>query len=208
MEILVLKTGNTTWEEISGYLGCLDGARRKAVMKKAGDTDRINALLSRLLLLKEIEKRTGTPMKKLTFAKGSYGKPYLKDGGLFFSLSHTKGAIAVAFSEEKEIGVDIESREREVNERIYERALSDEERQGIKSTEDFLRIWVKKEAFLKRLGIGITRDMRTIPANSVPDTAAIEFDEFFVGVSGIGAADAEVKEVKMSDLLAEFVKKV
>lgn len=206
MEILVLKTGKTTWDEISGYLGCLDGARRKSVTKKANETDRINALLSRLLLLSEIERRTGTPMKKLNFSKGSYGKPYLKNSGLFFSMSHTNGAIAVAFSEDGEVGIDVEKKTRVINERMFERALSEDERRTAATSVDFLRLWVKKEAFLKRLGIGISRDLRTVYANDLPDTICVDFGGFLVGASGKGTT--ELCEIKLSELLQRFVKLV
>lgn len=206
MEILILKTENTTWDEISGYLGCLDSARRKSVMKKAGESDRINALLSRLLLLSELENRTEIPMKKLSFAKGAHGKPYLKNSEQFFSMSHTKGAIAVAFSQDGEIGVDIEKKSRNINERMFERALSENECKTAKTSEDFLRLWVKKEAFLKRLGVGITRDLRTISADTLPDTVSVECGEFVVGFSGKGAENAEMREIELSELLARFVK--
>ena len=206
MDIILLKTNNENWNELSGYLGCLDSARRKSVLKKAGDGDKINALLSRLLLLSELEKRTGIPMKKLSFVKGSYGKPYLKNSGLFFSMSHTNGAIAAAFSEDGEIGVDVEKKSRVINERMFERALSEDERKTAKTSEDFLDLWVRKEAFLKRLGIGITRDLRTVSAESLPDTVSIDCGEYFVGASGKGTA--ELSEIRLSELLERFVKLV
>ena len=206
MEILILKTENTTWNELSGFLGCLDSARRKSVLKKAGENDKINALLSRLLLLSELEKRTEIPMKKLSFAKGTHGKPYLKNSEQFFSLSHTKGAIAAAFSADGEIGVDIEKKSRNINERMFERALTEEERKTAKTSEDFLRLWVRKEAFLKRLGIGITRDLRTIPAENLPDTVSIDFGDFLVGASGKG--EPTVSEIPLEELLSRFIKQV
>lgn len=206
MEILLLKTGEVSWNEISGFLGSLDSARRKSVLKKAGDGDRINSLLSKLLLLSELEKRTQIPRKKLTFTLGAHGKPYLKNSDLFFSLSHTTGAIAAAFSENGEIGVDIESKSRRVSEKMYPRVLSDEERESVHDPEDFLRLWVQKEAFLKRLGIGITRDLRTISPEKLPDTAVIDCGEFIVGASGEGASSAEVREIELSEVLGRFVK--
>lgn len=208
MEILLLKTGSVSWNEISGFLGSLDSARRKSVLKKAGESDKINSLLSKLLLLSELEKRTQIPRKKLAFTLGAHGKPYLKNSDLFFSLSHTTGAIAAAFSEDGEIGVDVESKSRRVSEKMYPRVLSDEERESVHNSEDFLRLWVQKEAFLKRLGIGITRDLRTISPEKLPDTAAVELGGFFVGASGEGASLAEVREIELSEVLGRFVKLV
>lgn len=208
MEILLLKTGNVSWSELSGFLGCLDSTRRKSVLKKADDRDKINSLLSRLLMLSELEKRTKIPRKKLAFTLGAYGKPYLKNSNVYFSMSHTEGAIVAAFCDGEEIGADVERKKRRVNERMYPRVLSDEEQKSVKSSEDFLRLWVQKEAFLKRLGVGITRDLRAISPETLPDTAALDCGDFLVGISGKGAKEATVTEIPLEELLSRFIKQV
>lgn len=208
MEILLLKTGNVSWNEISGFLGCLDAARRKSVLAKSCDSDKTNSLLSRLMMLSELEKRTGIPRKRLSFALGTHGKPYLKNSELFFSISHTAGAIIAAFSEGEEIGADVERKNRRVNERLYARVLSDEEQKSVHGTEDFLRLWVQKEAFLKRLGVGITRDLRAVSPENLPDTAAIDCGDYIIGASGKGAKEAAVREITLEELLSRFVKQV
>lgn len=206
MEILLLKTGNVSWNEISGFLGCLDAPRRKSVLAKAHESDKINSLLSRLILLSELEKRTGIPRKRLSFTLGTHGKPYLKRSDLFFSMSHTEGAIVAAFSEGEEIGADVERKNRRVSERMYPRVLSDEEQRSVRGTEDFLKLWVQKEAFLKRLGVGITCDLRAVSPEKLPDTAAIDCGDYIVGVSGRGAKEAVVLEIPLEELLSRFVK--
>lgn len=208
MEILLLKTGNVSWSELSGFLGCLDGARRKSVLKKVDDRDKINSLLSRLLMLSELEKRTKIPRKKLAFTLGAYGKPYLKNSNVYFSMSHTEGAIVAAFCDGEEIGADVERKKRRVNERMYPRVLSESEQKSVKSSEDFLRLWVQKEAFLKRLGVGITRDLRAISPETLPDTAALDCGDFLVGISGKGAKEATVTEIPLEELLSRFIKQV
>lgn len=189
-------------------MGCLSGARQRGIMKKKSDGDRINALLSRLLILSELSRRTKLPLRKLKFELGTHGKPYLKAGGVQFSLSHTRGAICAAFSDKEEIGVDIERKDRRVNEAMYKRVLSDEEAFHLTSNGDFLRFWVQKEAFLKRLGIGITRDLRGVNSLELPDTTAIEHGSYFVGASGKGAFDAAVSEVSIKEMLSRYVLEV
>ena len=207
MDIILLRTSeHLTWEELSGYLGCLDKARRAAVDKKANASDKINALLSRLLLMSEIKSRTGLSERKIRFTHGTYGKPYLKDSALHFSLSHTRGAICAAFSEGEEIGIDVERRDRRVNEAMYKRVLSEEERFHATSDVDFIRFWVQKEAFLKRLGIGISRDLRGVNSLELPDTAVIDCGELLVGASGKGALDAGVSEITVDELLGRYTK--
>ena len=209
MDILLLQVDeNLTWRELKGYMGCLSGARQRGIMKKKSDGDRINALLSRLLILSELSRRTKLPLRKLKFELGTHGKPYLKAGGVQFSLSHTRGAICAAFSDKEEIGVDIERKDRRVNEAMYKRVLSDEEAFHLTSNGDFLRFWVQKEAFLKRLGIGITRDLRGVNSLELPDTTAIEHGSYFVGASGKGAFDAAVSEVSINEVLSRYVLEV
>ena len=207
MDIILLRTSETlTWEEISGYMGCIDKARRAAVNKKANDADKINALLSRLLVMSEITNRTGLPERKIRFTRGSFGKPYLRGSNLHFSLSHTRGAICAAFCEGEEIGIDVERRDRRISEAMYKRVLSEEERFHATSDTDFIRFWVQKEAFLKRLGIGISRDLRGVNSLELPDTAVIDCGDLFVGASGKGALEASVSEISLDELLGRFTK--
>lgn len=209
MDIFLLRVKeNLTWTEISGYAGCLGAPGRAAVEKKAMDADKINALLSRLLVISEIERRTGLSRRKIKFTSGSFGKPYLKNSELQFSISHTRGAVCAAFGEGEEIGVDVERRDRRVNEVMYKRVLTDEERFHATSDADFIRFWVQKEAFLKRLGVGITRDLRGVNSLELPDTAVIDCGDLFVGASGKGALDAAVQEITLKELLNRFTLKV
>lgn len=209
MEIILLRTSeNLTWTELSGFMGCLDSARRAAVNKKANDADKINALLARLLVTSEINRRTGLSERKIRFTHGTYGKPYLKDSELQFSLSHTKGAVCAAFGEDGEIGVDVERRDRRVNEAMYKRVLSEEERFHATSDADFIRFWVQKEAFLKRLGVGISRDLRGVNSLELPNTAVIDCGDLLVGASGKGALEAGVSEITLNELLDRFMLKL
>lgn len=209
MDIILLKVKETvTWEDIGGYSGCLGSAGRAAIEKKANDGDKINALLSRLLVLSEIERRTGLSRRRIKFTSGSFGKPYLKNSELQFSQSHTHGAVCAGFEDGGEIGVDVERRDRRVNEAMYKRVLSDEERFHATSDTDFIRFWVQKEAFLKRMGVGITRDLRGVNSLELPDTAVIDCGEFLVGASGKGALEVAVQEMTLKELLDRFTLKL
>lgn len=207
MDIILIETGELTFREVSGFLGCVTRARRESIDRKKNETDKLNALLGELLLISEIEARTGIPRRKIAFEKGRFGKPYLKGEELWFSLSHTKGAVCAAFSREGETGVDIERRDRRFNEILYKRTLCAEEQALVCGGEDFLRMWVKKEAFLKRLGVGITRDLRGVNTLTLPDTEAMEAGEYLLGASGEGAASAKLIRLTAEELLGRFVRK-
>lgn len=212
MDIILLKYPETaSWLELEGYTGCLTRARRNGVLKKKTEDDRKNALLSRLLLLSEIESRTGIMQSKIEFTRGTHGKPYIKGSKLQFSLSHTGSAVCVAFSENGEIGVDIERKDRAIKPELYKRVLCDEELSALENGGNFIRFWVQKEAFLKRLGLGISRDLRGVNTLTLPNTAAVEHGDYFIGISGKDVTDkseVQVREIELNALLDRYIKRL
>lgn len=212
MDIILLKyPESTSWLEVEGFAGCLTPARRNGVLKKKTEGDRINALLSRLLMLSEIESRTGIKQSKIDFTRGSHGKPYIKDSTLQFSLSHTGNAICLAFSENGEIGVDIERQSRTIKPELYKRVLCDDELAEVENGGSFIRFWVQKEAFLKRLGLGISRDLRGVNTLTLPNTMAVESGEFLIGISGKDInenSQVQVREIELSALLDRYIKRL
>lgn len=212
MDIILLKyPEDTPWIAVEGYLGCLTPARRSGVLKKKTERDKINALLSRLLMLSEIESRTGIKQAKLEFTHGAHGKPYIKNSDLQFSLSHTKNAICLAFSEDGEIGVDIEHRDRAIKPENYKRVLCDEELDAVENGESFIRFWVQKEAFLKRLGLGISRDLRGVNTLTLPNTTVTEHGDYYIGVSGKEInknEEVQIREIELSALLDRYIKRL
>ena len=84
------------------------------------------------------------------------GKPYLPEGPQF-SLSHTRGAVAVAIGKSS-VGVDVEHI-RPLREDLPRRVLSREEYAWFQSRgqrpEDFFTLWTLKESYYKYLGTGL-----------------------------------------------------
>lgn len=79
------------------------------------------------------------------------GKPYLRETPeVHISLSHTKGAVAVAVSENP-VGIDLEH-PRRVNPKLAVRWFTASERAYAVDDERRLEIWTRKEALLKRAG--------------------------------------------------------
>lgn len=84
----------------------------------------------------------------------SNGKPFFKDYPDFhFNISHCEDLIAVAVSE-RPVGVDIEIL-RDVNLEIAGRFFSEKEIRFSKMDRDFLYVWTRKEALLKKTGEGL-----------------------------------------------------
>ncbi len=205
MEIIVVYTDSAEFSALEKYLSCVSRARKAAVLKKASDEDKVQSLVAALLVRSELSKRLGIPCKKVTFEKGAHGKPYIKGGGAQFSVSHTKGAVCVAVSDgETEIGVDVERRDRRISDKLKERTLSKNELAEVSTDEDFLRMWVQKEAFLKRTGIGLTTVIRGVDTTVLTDLAVYECGAYFVGAAGTTAEEAQVRVLQLEELLEEF----
>ena len=96
---------------------------------------------------------------------------------LRLSLSSSDDVSVVAIAHERAVGVDIERLDREVDMNAVAAAVfSPRECQAIKSVFSlerqalFFRIWTRKEAFVKALGVGFQRDFKSFDV--VHDIAA------------------------------------
>ena len=99
-----------------------------------------------------------------TLCIGEHGKPYLKDDpDLYFNLSHS-GIYAALCIGHTPNGIDIEYR-RPNYKKIARRFFTPEEAAAIDKVSDgadlFLRIWTRKEAYLKMTGDGLTKEMNS-----------------------------------------------
>lgn len=205
-ELVVVLTDGAVFSQAERYLPFVSELRQSRIKKKRSDEDKLLSLTAGLLVSSEISRRTGIPRDKIRFDHGRFGKPYIIGSDLQFSISHTSGAVCAAFSDMGEVGADIERKDRRINERLYDRVLSTQEKSLVKSREDFLRIWVSKEAFLKRLGTGIADDLRGADTTLLRDTAVIDCGGYLVGLSGKGADAADVRVIRFEELLREFDK--
>lgn len=93
------------------------------------------------------------------------GKPFLQNyPDLHFNMSHCKKAVAVALHN-AEVGIDVECR-RAVSQALMERVCSVGEQEIIRMAADpeleFIRLWTRKEALLKYMGVGIREDLRNV----------------------------------------------
>lgn len=85
-----------------------------------------------------------------------FGKPYI-DHPLFIGVTHTDDVVIIAI-DEKEFGIDAEKvgRKMERREKIAERFFTENELLQARDDESFLDIWVKKEAYIKFTGEGLS----------------------------------------------------
>ena len=114
------------------------------------------------------------PINTPSFLYNEHGAPYLEVGP-YFSISHCKQGIVVAVSETP-IGIDIEAI-RPLNEGLVQKAMNPQEQAQIAAAanpeQEFIRLWTRKEAYVKMLGTGIISDMHQI----LQDTEALQWHE-------------------------------
>ncbi|MCH5159599.1 MAG: 4'-phosphopantetheinyl transferase superfamily protein [Clostridiales bacterium] len=99
----------------------------------------------------------GKGVDGLNFTRDANGK--WSAGGVYFSLSHSRHAVAVAVCLTESVGVDIEyvAQDR-FNARLAERVLTDDEQRARRIFSDLFKVyhfvscWTKKEAIFKRDG--------------------------------------------------------
>ena len=110
----------------------------------------------RQLLAQMYLEKTGKPLPQIH--TGPRGKPYFAGSDLHFSISHTKGYAFCALSE-KNIGIDAEEKDRNIQASLAEKILSPSEKKRFDAAEDkhaaLLKLWVLKEAAGKLTGEGI-----------------------------------------------------
>lgn len=97
------------------------------------------------------------PSSRLAFTES--GKPFFK-GGVKFNISHGKGLIAIAFSDE-EVGIDLEkiAEDKPEYDKIARKYFTERERAGIFNARDFLALWTKKESAIKYIGSSIAKSL-------------------------------------------------
>ena len=134
-----------------------------------------------------------------------HGRPVVPGAPLSFSVAHSGGTglLALAPGAGRALGVDIEEvRPRRRLEALAVRVLTPDEYARFRAApvEDrlrvFLRGWTAKEAFLKALGTGITRPMRSVV---VP--ASWSSREVDVGCDAVSAlaVDSPVERVTVAN---------
>ena len=153
------------WDfDLAAALTEISEQRREQALKFRHELGQRLCVLAYQLLkrgLKEVYGMEGNP----EFTYNEHGKPSIVGHPeIFFNLSHCKEAAICAISE-RPIGVDVES-VRSFNDSLVHYTMNDDEIREIEAAEDravaFIQLWTKKEAALKLIGTGISKDMKQV----------------------------------------------
>lgn len=122
---------------------------------------------------------TGTPPRELPFAFGPHGKPFLPDSPLQFNFSNSGELGLLAVCCDREIGIDIEYRDRNISvQRLAAHIFTADEAAAFQQLADaerhaaLLAAWTRKEAYIKALGRGFSLPLNSfsvaVPADGEP----------------------------------------
>ncbi len=149
---------------------------------------------SRALLRTLLGRYLHVEPSSLRFGAGAYGKPELieqTDTTLSFNLSHSRQQALYAFATPGPVGIDVEGPRRAFDAvAIAARELGPEQAQRLNALPpperqyEFLRAWVRHEAELKCLGLGLGA------ADRRPDTSFLWIEELQLGPDVVAALAA------------------
>lgn len=135
--------------------------RRKRINVTKVPIKKQQGICAELLLYEALKKAAPEIALPPEIGVNKHGKPYLKDGDMFFSLSHS-GALAFCAVSEHELGADIQQIF-PYDRRLALRFFTPGERKYIESCPDadsaFTRVWALKESYIKALGLGFSKPL-------------------------------------------------
>lgn len=148
---------NTTWTLPPVNFPTISSTRLDLWLRGHSEENRDSRRRGRDFLFHVLANYVHRPEELLR--KTPKGKPYLVHGNVSFNLSHTQGFASVAVTRgDHNVGVDIENSRRTPRRgwrAVATRFFSSREVAQVTNSEDFLKMWVCKEAVVKATGDGI-----------------------------------------------------
>ncbi len=150
--------------EYEKYLPLVSLERQEKISRLKSEKDKIISLCTELFIRHEISQQLNIPFSEIVFGYGGHGKPYiLNDRDYCFSVSHSDNCIAFSGGNFP-IGIDVEQISRG-NIKIAKRFFTVNECNFIKTSKEpseaFCKIWTSKEAYVKMLGVGLSKSLRS-----------------------------------------------
>ena len=152
------------------------------------ESARLQHLAARGLVRTTLSRYRDVAPDQWRFETNRYGRPSidgsLQISGLHFNLSHTHGMAVCAIASVEEIGVDVESRDRDAGlDELAATMLSRQERERFDTTQGqargdfFFTLWTLKEAYVKARGMGLALPMNGILVDLESSAPAVHFSD-------------------------------
>lgn len=163
--------------ELARLSGSVQAEEVRRASKFRLERDRRRFLAARGVLRHILAGYAATEPRRLTFGYGAHGKPFLVEhADLHFNISHTADVLLVGVARGRRLGVDVEATIPDtVIAEVIGTVASEPERRLLATLapparrEWFMRLWTRKEAYIKGDGRGMSLDLRRIDVLSLPD---------------------------------------
>lgn len=157
---------NTThsFTQYEKHLPSVSSERQNRIKRFHFDKDKIISLFAELLMRSEISRQLDIPTEKIELGYSEHGKPFLMNyPNYYFSVSHSGNCIAFV-SDKNPIGIDVEQIG-DGNLDIAKRFFTENEFEFIRNSKEpklaFYQIWTAKEAYVKMLGLGLSKSFNS-----------------------------------------------
>jgi len=166
------------------WWNCLGRAEQERADRLRVAAERRHFIAAHALLRHRLGQMTDTAPDRVRINALPGAKPELVEKtDLSFSLSHTKGLVAVAVSRAGAVGIDAEAKDLAASPlQIAGACFAPAEIRALQQTPEpqrltqFFQIWTLKEAYLKACGCGLSRDLASFTISLNPPELA-EGDE-------------------------------
>lgn len=187
VQIWIAELDSVSRDEIKRLFASLDASEHTRAEEFRSKQDRHRYVAAHGLLRLALGEILGRPANTLLLERFAQEKPKLRQSeraerSLKFNLSHAAGWALIAIGWDRELGVDLESAKSLPDDeqslfKLAARVLSEPEVAAwrtIPSSEnrcaEFLRMWTRKEAYVKATGEGLRHDLVNI---ELPTDAAM-----------------------------------
>lgn len=159
------------WQHQAAEL--LDDSERDRAMRKRRPVDQEALVLCYALHRLFVAAWMGVDAAEVPLGRDGEGRPVVRGSGLSTSLSHAEQAVAFAVCAGGSVGVDIEGEHRastleEIADRICHplELLAMTDLSAPARHVELLKLWVRKEAYLKAVGVGLAWEMSSFAASA------------------------------------------
>ena len=202
MEIQYICLDTVEYSDVAPFVRLLPAERQAKIARLRFESDQLLSAAAGLM----IRRVTGNA----PLSVNEHGKPYVIDGGVCFSVSHSGRCVAIAV-DAQEIGLDIERLTDKDYMKIARRFYHPNERRFVESARDsrraFIGVWTRKEAYLKQLGTGVANDLSafdTLSGELSERIVSIDLDGYCISVCAAYPLTVEriyISELELKDLL-------
>lgn len=167
------------YAQYKDYFACASEERQKKAMRYRREEDSIRCIMGEVLLKKALNEY-GEAIGHYEIKSGKHGKPYLEPvreniKKLYYNISHSGEWVYLILSDD-EVGIDVEKITDKAT-GIARRFFTENENRYIAHSEHpdeaFTRLWTIKEAYIKYLGTGLSKDLKSFEINITGDKVLI-----------------------------------